>query len=374
MAIVGTAGGLVLLATVVLVELLARAMTSEWLDLASWPGVRQLANRNVALRPYQVPSDGYGRHWVLRPGWSASGPGDANVLLSSPDAAYVGPSINSAGFKGPEIPQDRSSLPRLLFVGDSVTFGLNAFDYVRVVESRLSTRAVPTICINAGVEGYATRNAWLERGRYRAQHPDVVVLLLGWNDLYGEDGSYGTAWRSFESIRMVRKLVRSAAALADPLGYATSQRWKTKRVDPADPAIARYANYTPPFLGRLEQLGEALSDGGGRIVLATLPALYRDGDRPSALALERGHLPEFTDNPLVLAAMTRQVNDGIRQLAARRGWQLLDLDLWAAGLGADKASYFSDSVHLNQSGLHIMGQFVADWLDSHGGLPSTNAR
>lgn len=94
---------------------------------------------------------------------------------------------------------------RILFVGDSCTFGYllrPEESYVQVVEERLRAQfpATPIECINAGVPGYTLFQGWrfLET-RGRELQPDLVVLNFGWNENASWDGQ-----GDFDSHRRLR--------------------------------------------------------------------------------------------------------------------------------------------------------------------------
>ena len=83
---------------------------------------------------------------------------------------------------------------RLLFVGDSCTFGsglLHHEGFVEKVELSLRSRFPESRveCINAGVPGYSLFQGWrfLETKGFRLL-PDLVVLTFGWNDQARWDG------------------------------------------------------------------------------------------------------------------------------------------------------------------------------------------
>jgi lysophospholipase L1-like esterase len=95
-------------------------------------------------------------------------------------------------------------------------------------------------------------------------------------------------------------------------------------------------------------------------VILTLPGLYRIGETPSPQALAQGHLPQYTDNPFVLAKLTERTNEALRALARRRGFALVDLALFADRAFIPRDAWFNDSVHLSKQGLVAIGAFVAD--------------
>jgi hypothetical protein len=105
---------------------------------------------------------------------------------------------------------------------------------------------------------------------------------------------------------------------------------------------------------------------------------------PSPRALDVGHLPEWTDNPLVLAKMTERYNAGLRALARRRGYVVVDLAGWSERWLLPRDAWFFDSVHLHETGQARIGlrlareiaDLVPDWTEGRPGtrLESSIAR
>lgn len=369
-AVLVAAGVLLLALALGLAEGLARLLAAGDFAILSLSGVRQMVNRTMPLNVYQRPSDQYARHWNLQPGWEASQDDlvqmkarwgryeGSKLLLSVGEAANIPLSINADGFKGPALDPGQSRR-RLLFIGDSVTFGLGAFDLVRVAEDRLTRQGLAVEAINAGVEGYAVRNALRELPRYQALRPELVVIFLGWNDIFAEDGSYGKPWRWSMAARLAIKALRRLPIGDSQVALAEQLRNKDKHTDAGDPQIAVYRQWRPEAPDRLERLGDSLAAQGSRIALATLPGLYLPGQAPSDKAIKIGHLPEFIDNPYVLAAMSESWNSHVRELADRKGWPVIDLDAWSRDTLEPRDAFFTDSVHLWPTGLGLMGEHVA---------------
>jgi lysophospholipase L1-like esterase len=352
----------------------AKAMQETVLEI---PAVARLVNARMDIDSYKIPSDRHGAHWTLKPGFGA----DAQALIRlkqeqgrtegakaiaeaiAATGANLPLIINEDGFKGPAI-DGAHRRPRLLILGDSVTFGYPGIDYVRLLDAELRVRGLDVECINGGVEGYALRNALLELPRYRALSPDFVIILLGWNDLFAPDEPHGTLSSHLASVRLLRSARRWIAASATTaLDRANHLRNKQKHPDPAADEVARYRDYTPAFLGKMEALGDGLAVTGAKVVIATLPGLYLPESPPSARALEVGHLPEFTDNPFVLAAMTERTNQGYRALAARKGWTVADLDRWSRTAFIPRDKFFADSVHFLGAGFAPVAVHLADTVE-----------
>ncbi|MDJ0656334.1 MAG: SGNH/GDSL hydrolase family protein [Xanthomonadales bacterium] len=114
---------------------------------------------------------------------------------------YQGVSVhtNSLGLRDDEVPAQKSGELRVLFLGDSVTFGwgVEASDsFVKQVGDLLEKRLqVPIRAINSGVGSYntTTENAFLQR-HGEALQPDAVVLVYVSNDVEAFPGTPFDPW------------------------------------------------------------------------------------------------------------------------------------------------------------------------------------
>jgi acyl-CoA thioesterase-1 len=86
------------------------------------------------------------------------------------------------GRQGPRLP----GLPRVVFLGDSITsgFGLapDEAPYPALVAERLAAEGLPIEAINAGVPGSTSVGGRRRLPLALATHPDVLVVELGGND------------------------------------------------------------------------------------------------------------------------------------------------------------------------------------------------
>jgi lysophospholipase L1-like esterase len=112
--------------------------------------------------------------------------------------------INSNGLRGPELPYAKHThAKRILYVGDSVTFGFGLEDTetypfrVQALLNRVLDDSIETV--NAGVDGYSPRQecAYLTSEGLRYQ-PDLVVVSFVLNDVTEEGWLDG--WQ-FQSTR-----------------------------------------------------------------------------------------------------------------------------------------------------------------------------
>lgn len=334
-------------------------------------------SRAADLNDYQIPDPRLPGSWRLRPGIrqtleqaiaakERTGRSLAAAYFRS-RAAALGLSsdtevlaINADGFRGPEIDR-RHARPRILALGDSCTFGTfpDASTWPRALEAELARRGMPVEVINGGVEGYSPRHVLARIDDYLRLEPQVTAIYLGWNALYAERPRQAPE-PAADPVAAIALWGRAAAAAGGDGSRlrAAEALARPRRPDREDPLLAALDTYRPAFLDDVERIGEALERRGSRIVLLTLPGLY-DGSDPTPQALAMGHLPEFTGNPLVLARLTARANAGIRDLAARRGWLLVDLDRWSAAVFLPRHDWFFDAVHLHERGQAAIGREVA---------------
>ncbi len=366
---------LIVVMTAVLLEGMSRLAYAYREDLQKLPGLSDLLQRDLDLDAYEMPATDGGYHWVLRPGYAADA---ARVIDEKAKAGRVvgrralegaGMTagmpvmrINRDGFKGPEIDASRSR-PRILALGDSTTFGMGGFDYPRVMEAAFGRKGVAAEVVNGGVEGYAPRNVLREMGRYGKLKPQIATLYIGWNALYSRNPEiyrmeerFRLVWAGRRVGRMLRAVVRGAR------NDALSLYNREMNPDRQSSEVADLETYRPLFLVDVEKVVDGLQAMGARVVLVTLPGLFTMQDKPTAKALKMGHLPEFTDNPYVLAAMTARYNESLRVLGKRRGLVVIDLEAWSRAALRPRDAYFSDSVHLTPGGLEKIGRFMAEQL------------
>ena len=334
------------------------------------------------LDPYEMRSDKGGYHWVLRPGYMASanqltsiksqqGKSANGTLDDSSDALLHeqtdGLKINQNGFRGPELEQSNTR-PRILMIGDSVTFGLARATYPRAAESMLIAQGSHVAVVNGGVEGYAIRNALLEKERYVEVRPSVITIFLGWNDLYARD-PLGDSWESkFKTIWFIRKSSETIRMLFGDVSSISSSR-RPFISTPGDVASDISAVITKcrrqcrfEFMETLSDLVSYFADRGVQVSMMTLPGLFMSDELPRTRALDIGHLPSYTNDPNRFAAYVEVYNQRLREFADLHGHSLIDLERWADTLPQPREQWFVDTVHLNANGLIRLGKFIAEEL------------
>ena len=118
-----------------------------------------------------------------------------NTSLPRADGPFFGVISNEQGLREDHpIPlQKKSAELRVLFLGDSCTFGYgleHSEGYVDVAEKLLQQRLAgqPVECINAGVPGYTLFQGWQYWSTDGQQlKPDLVVVCFGGNDMSSWD-------------------------------------------------------------------------------------------------------------------------------------------------------------------------------------------
>ncbi len=268
--------------------------------------------------------------------------------------------INRHGFKGPEIDSAHTKV-RILTLGDSCTFGtlLGRLAYPRVLERELNKTQSSVEVINAGIEGIAPQHLLPRLSDYRKLKPEITTLYIGWNALF----TYGGAGPQLATTWLLRNLsMQIQMAWLGPSAYAESLYQKPKIPAPDSPEVKSYEDYVPGFLADVLQIIQGMQAGGSQVTLITLPGLYQVNQAPGKSDLQKGHLPEFTQNPYVFAKMTQRYNRDLRTIAENMDLNLVDLDLWSQTALVPRSRFFNDSIHLTAEGQEKIGKYLATQL------------
>ena len=344
--------------------------------------LRHMKRSASHLNDYEIPDPRGDYNWVLRPNYSttvgesiAAKERTGNVLgvryLRERSAALglgedqriIG--VNSDGYKGPELDHRHAGV-RILSLGDSCTFGsyFDEYSYPRALERALRERELTVEVINAGVEGYSPRNVLLRIEEFKALRPEITTVYIGWNAMFATRPPLGFE-RYLRSWWLVREVAgKFQRKFAPDKEAALEQYLQKKNVDRNAPAIADLDGYRPVFLPEVETIVTEMRAAGSAVVLVTVPGLFTLDESPSERALEIGHLPEYTDNPFVLAKLSTEYNERLRELARRLGVELIDLEEWSRTALRPRDKYFFDSVHLYEEGQQKIGEFLAERLSA----------
>jgi len=307
--------------------------------------------------------------WRLRPG-------------TRTDEVGARVTVNTKGTIGPEVDYARTGdATRLLYLGDSVTFGNRVEGYERsfpyVADSALERAGQSVETINAAVSGYSTWQylAYLKTEGMKYS-PDLVLVGFCLNDamerfMLSRFGGWGEGLQltvSYQSLRdwmkhnsslvcLLDKLVtrrrfgenpRRAAADAEHLAVEDMVR------SPADPHVQKGWKMT---LEDMEELLAVCQAAQIRVVLVVLPYRFQFDD-PTALSSPQQILGTF---------------------ARERGLPCLDLlpilAERATAQGRPTADLFVDENHFSVLGNELVGESIAEFLQQEGLIPpgDTNA-
>jgi len=359
---------------IALFELMARVLYEFQDDLINLRFKYSLSSLSKTLDPFEMESSQYPGHWQLRPGYSsnykqymmdkdAKGRGEPRTVLDSSnffgqDAQEI--RINESGFKGAEIDQIKART-RILMLGDSTTFGLIVDDYPKYTHEYLLSFGIDAEVINGGVEGYAIQNLMLEMPKYLELSPDIVTILIGWNDIFSSRKWLGNYEHYVRSLWLVRSLKRAIRILVfGEHRAAVELRHRKLRVNRDE--AEELEDFNPESLNTLNSLINGFKAEGITVALLSLPGLYSMASTPTPKMLKIGHTPAFSNNPLVLARLAEMFNEKIRFMTQQLDVQFIDLAKWSEDNLQPKHFYFADSVHLTPAGLDMVGKFLASEL------------
>jgi lysophospholipase L1-like esterase len=243
--------------------------------------------------------------WRLRPGTTAPWGG-------------VEVRINGKGLRGPEVPYDRNPLtPRLLYLGDSVTFGYKLPDYAEaypfMVEQILEREIGADIeTVNAAVGGYSP---WQELAYLRTEglkyQPDVVVIGFVLNDVTekfrltrfgGEDLGYqlSHSYLSFDewlrrnsAVYVALQHLRARLRFGSDVQRGAIDRERANVVDlakrPNKPSVQHAWSVT---LQNLEELISLCRAHEIPVVMVVFPSIFQF-DAPAELSAPQSRVSSF---------------------------------------------------------------------------------
>lgn len=288
-------------------------------------------------------------------------------LSISPDEVIL--RINKNGFRGGEI-DPQHTLPRILMIGDSCTFGCSVgkYTYPNAAKKEFERLKLDVEVINAGVEGYQPKNVLWQIEKLKALQPKVVTIYLGWNAMFQNDSFshlLPEKSRSLSTIRLFNTLYRRISGSQKNLKELNKALFREKNPDPNDPLLKELDSYKPHFVRDIEKIIQEMQSVNSHVVLITLPGLYVVGEPFSEKALQIGHMPQFTNNPYVMAKMTQKYNQILLNLATKHNVGLIDLAKWSKTNLQPTDDHFIDSVHLRCKSQGLVGKYIATKLQSY---------
>ena len=334
------------------VEFFAGILRDAYYQPDAHPIFAKLLNKNLPLDDYEVPSDQYIGHWHLKQGFQSNNPGGGNTIK-----------INADGFRGDEI---NSALPkdgRLIIVGDSVMFGTGTYALPGALQFGLSFCEIDADVINAGVEGYSTRNVWAALGTYFSVTPTMAVIYIGWNDIFSEKPLSDSSALFGDTVWLFEKANRGLITMSGMQEKrAIELRYRKHILEFQDPMRKELLRSIKGITTRIADIVRAFRARGIEVTLVTLMGLIDEKNIEYPAVQKIAHLPFYTQNPYVLVDAKRIFNERIIKMASKLGVGLIDLDDWVSREMQSKMMYFTDSVHLNDIGLRKVGYHVAESL------------
>lgn len=279
--------------------------------------------------------------------------------------------VNSLGFRGPEIPSTKpEGRIRLAFLGASTTFcaevsGDSAVWPHLVVESlRARFPEADFDYVNGSVPGYTVQSSLKNlRHRIEALDPDIVVIYHATNDLSQEvrqlaesqgltsAGSNQPSWLAQNLLlwELVEKNLRVMVAKRD----AESDHGRV---------TLDKARLGTRFKGDLNELVEVAGQRNRRVAVATFSTRLRA--EQSADEMKRSAVSAFVYMPFMsldgLLFGYARYNEIIRAVARERGALLIDGENEIPG----DAAHFVDSVHFSDAGSRRMAERVFNALSN----------
>ena len=359
------------------IEGAARLVFENCYDLPNYKYMPSFLKPPLDLDPYEMASEKSHAHWVLRPGHKSTIEifiADKEALKRTLTARILKEKIpgsnnslveimrvNEDGFVGDALDTTRE-FPRILMLGDSVTFGSGSRNYPLFAADELEAQGAKAEVINGGVEGYALRNLNLEFDRYTRIKPDIVTIMIGWNDLFSDIPWQDDPRRVSRLVWLMDKSYRAfLVRIQDNANYATALYDRDLTPDENADEVQALSSYKPIAVAKLEALALKFTNIGARVYLMTLPSLF-GMNAPSEKALKIGHTPYFTTNPYTVAAMVRQFNEGVRELSIHDDIDVIDINKWAKQELQKADNFFLDTVHLTDPALEMLGREIGRQL------------
>ncbi len=266
--------------------------------------------------------------------------------------------LNQEGFRGPEFKaQKEAGSLRIACIGDSVTFGRPDAAYPALLADTLAKRlGRPVEAMNFGVPGYSSWQGMKLLPRVlAAYHPDLVIIMFGWND----------HWLAKGFADQDQIVSHSAAAgLLAPLRALRTYQLLNRIV-----ARLRAVVAPPPFTLRVApddyraNLGKMISDcraAHARAIIAVAPDAITPGQAPEFMTSL-----DFIRAPADLERLHEQYNDIARGAARQSGAPVADLDLLFSS--RDVTSLFEDPkkdvIHPNPKGYALIAGAIAEAVE-----------
>jgi len=295
---------------------------------------------------------------------------ESGLNIPAPNSRTKSISINSLGFRGPEIEVPKpSGRLRIGFIGASTTFcaevssdkNVWADIAIREIKSRFPDLSVDYV--NGGVSGYTTSTSLVNlEKRVMPLSPDIVVIYHATNDLSQET-------RHLAEMAGLKKinLEKEASWLGK---YSLLWRLAEKNLDlinlQSTSNESSKLNFDPQLIGKdfrqnLEKLVDlAYNEGARLVVLVTFSIHLRDGmtidQQNTAMMSARYYMPYITTHDY--SASFKRYNQIIKEVAEKKGALLVENENSIPG----DPQHFNDSVHFTDSGSQLQANRIVSTL------------
>lgn len=288
---------------------------------------------------------------------------------------------NSLGFRGDPPPQDFADHLTVIAVGGSTTecFALgDGLCWPERLGARLAQHFAPFWINNAGIAGHTSQgHIELLRQHILSLKPDVIVFLIGVNDLYFSEFTAAYDSRLTQETTVIhdaRQWLAEHSALV-ALGLAAYKQWRAKRLDltgqdrdftqlvvpetPADQVTAEIERHRSHdyfgYADRLRQIITMTREAGVIPIFLTQPAVYGPAMDPRT-GVDLAHIRNGVDGFDGAASWTllESYNDVMRTVAVANNVLTVDL---AKAMPKD-TTYYLDQVHFTAQGADLVAQEV----------------
>lgn len=369
-------------------------ISSRWLDglqngVVAKPWAASIINRTLPLDDFERASDQYVLHWGLRPGYRHTSAKIAEQKLRDgkalgakayrPDAsarptdpsAFHGVAVNASGFRGAELDQNSDRI-KILSIGDSVTFGLGEVSYPAELKYQFFKDGLELDVINAGVEGYGIRNHMIELERYKELEPEVVIMFLGWNDLFGIDVPLPGI---FACSAMASRVNRLLERFNNP-PFIAGRFENLEHLDLAENTVLRQSiiagvNSIVDDYGRLVQ---EFKSKNVEVIVLTLPTFLRPGASLNKKLMTHAQLPAYSLSPSEFASTISLFNQLLKEAAQKWNVHIVDVSEWSKDVMQPPHTHFLDTVHFSARGLKKLSLYLYQFVSQKIPIEAPNSR
>jgi len=272
--------------------------------------------------------------WKLRPNLVARG--EATTFRT-----------NAQGLRGAAV-QERAVTPRVLLLGDSVTFGYGLDEnatFAHQLHELLREDGRPVEVVNAGVPGYSSfQGLVLGRRLVGRLRPDLVVISFGFNDARDLFSSDAEVAKIGAATRGLRK------ALFHSRLYRLLRAWIVRPNASAGRVVARVS--PEEYARNLHALVETVRREGAHVFLLETP-FQRDTRFPYGPSWFTLHEP--------IEAYRRQA----RAVAQTAGIRYVGAGPLNERAGAPNDGWFLDPAHPNELGARVLAESLRAAMREH---------